>query len=232
MLVGPYETATAHVCWDGKPPRWDYESELERARARPPHALAGEGHRAPAAVRPGRPQVGHLRRHHPHAGRRLSLRPGATARRTTGCIAAPRSASARAAAPANISRNGWCMARPRSTCASSIRAASATGRRKDYTAEVSIADYHHMYYCYKPAEQHRGRPRPAQVVALRHAEGRGRAVRADLRLGAAALVRQERQGRGLFLQALQLVGGGARRKHWPCASASASWISRPSRSST
>jgi dimethylglycine dehydrogenase len=25
---------------------------------------------------------------------------------------------------------------------------------KDYTAEVSIADYHHMYYCYKPAEQH------------------------------------------------------------------------------
>jgi dimethylglycine dehydrogenase len=29
VLVGPYETATAHVCWDGKPPRWDYESELE-----------------------------------------------------------------------------------------------------------------------------------------------------------------------------------------------------------
>ncbi|MEI2686744.1 MAG: FAD-dependent oxidoreductase [Cypionkella sp.] len=25
---------------------------------------------------------------------------------------------------------------------------------KDYTAEVSVADYHHMYYCYKPAEQH------------------------------------------------------------------------------
>jgi dimethylglycine dehydrogenase len=25
---------------------------------------------------------------------------------------------------------------------------------KDYTAEVSIADYHHMYYCYKPGEQH------------------------------------------------------------------------------
>ena len=29
VLVGPYETATAHVCWDGQPPRWDYESELE-----------------------------------------------------------------------------------------------------------------------------------------------------------------------------------------------------------
>ena len=29
VLVGPYETATAHVCWDGKPPRWDFESELE-----------------------------------------------------------------------------------------------------------------------------------------------------------------------------------------------------------
>jgi dimethylglycine dehydrogenase len=25
---------------------------------------------------------------------------------------------------------------------------------KDYTAVVSVADYHHMYYCYKPAEQH------------------------------------------------------------------------------
>jgi dimethylglycine dehydrogenase len=25
---------------------------------------------------------------------------------------------------------------------------------KDYTAEVSVADYHHMYYCYKPSEQH------------------------------------------------------------------------------
>ena len=25
---------------------------------------------------------------------------------------------------------------------------------KDYTTEVSIADYHHMYYCYKPGEQH------------------------------------------------------------------------------
>jgi dimethylglycine dehydrogenase len=25
---------------------------------------------------------------------------------------------------------------------------------KDYAAEVSVADYHHMYYCYKPGEQH------------------------------------------------------------------------------
>ncbi|MGH7123301.1 MAG: glycine cleavage T C-terminal barrel domain-containing protein, partial [Stellaceae bacterium] len=25
---------------------------------------------------------------------------------------------------------------------------------KDYTAAVSVADYQHMYYCYKPAEQH------------------------------------------------------------------------------
>ena len=28
ILIGPYETATAHVCWDGQPPRWDFESEL------------------------------------------------------------------------------------------------------------------------------------------------------------------------------------------------------------
>ena len=25
---------------------------------------------------------------------------------------------------------------------------------KDFTGEVAIADYHHMYYCYKPGEQH------------------------------------------------------------------------------
>ena len=25
---------------------------------------------------------------------------------------------------------------------------------KDYTTAVSVADYHHMYYCYKPGEQH------------------------------------------------------------------------------
>src|SRR6516165_8549587 len=28
ILVGPYETATAHLCWGGEPPSWDFESEL------------------------------------------------------------------------------------------------------------------------------------------------------------------------------------------------------------
>jgi dimethylglycine dehydrogenase len=28
ILVGPYETDTAHVCWNGEPPPWDFESEL------------------------------------------------------------------------------------------------------------------------------------------------------------------------------------------------------------
>ena len=28
VLVGPYETDGAHICWDGKPPSWDFESEL------------------------------------------------------------------------------------------------------------------------------------------------------------------------------------------------------------
>ena len=49
-------------------------------------------------------------------------RPG---RRTTGCIAAPRSVSARAAAPANTWRNGWCMARRRLTCWPSTHVALA-----------------------------------------------------------------------------------------------------------
>ena len=28
ILVGPYETSTAHICWNGEPPAWDFESEL------------------------------------------------------------------------------------------------------------------------------------------------------------------------------------------------------------
>ncbi len=28
ILIGPYETATAHTCWGRNPPTWDFESEL------------------------------------------------------------------------------------------------------------------------------------------------------------------------------------------------------------
>jgi dimethylglycine dehydrogenase len=126
VLVGPYETATAHTCWDGKPPRWDYESELEpneldrimpwleKATERLP--LFGKtgiksSFRAPSRTR-RMASISQARR---------------TDRRTTGCIVAPRSASARVAVPASISRSGWCTARPKSTCASLIRAALALG---------------------------------------------------------------------------------------------------------
>ncbi len=177
-------------------------------RTRPPHALAGEGHRTPAALRPDRHQV-HRSRAPSRTRRTASIsRARRRDRRTTGCIAAPRSASARAAAPASTWRSGWCMARPRSTCANSIRAASATGRRKDYTAEVSVADYHHMYYCYKPAEQHEvGRDlRKSALYDKLKAEGAQFA--ADLRLGARRAGTTRPARASILLPPLELVGRG------------------------
>src|SRR5204862_8281560 len=47
------------------------------------------------------------------------------------------------------------------------------GASKHYTAEVSVADYHHMYYCCKPGEQHEvGRGlRKSSLYDKRKAEG-------------------------------------------------------------
>ncbi len=75
VLVGPYETEGAHVCWDGMPPAWDFESELitpELDRLMPWLEKATE--RMPL-FRSGRHQVGDLGRHHPHAGRQLPAWP-------------------------------------------------------------------------------------------------------------------------------------------------------------
>ena len=82
---------------------------------------------------------------------------------------------------------------------------------KDYTAEVSVADYHHMYYCMKPGEQHDvGRDLRTSTLHSR-LDAAGAPVLADFRLGTGALVRRVAQGRGLFLSPFELVGSRARR---------------------
>jgi dimethylglycine dehydrogenase len=153
ILIGPYETATAHVCWDGQPPAWDFESELvapeldrlmpwlERAAERFP--LFGE-----AGVK--------------------SIISGAITHTPDGVYLS---------GPAHGPRNYWMH------CAASIGIAQGGGAGKylaqwmvhgqaeinmrefdprrfgdwasdAYATEVAIADYHHMYYCYRPSEQH------------------------------------------------------------------------------
>ena len=189
VLVGPYETATAHVCWERQAAgagilKASWSPEVDRLTP----WLENAAESLPFSAR--RDQVGRLGRHHPYAGRRLSLRPGARAEELLDHCGAS-IGICQGGGRANIWRNGWCMARPRSTCANSIRGASAIGRRKDYTAEVSVADYHHMYYCYKPAEQHevgRGLRKSSLYDKLK---AEGAQFCANLRLGAGPLVRRE-----------------------------------------
>jgi dimethylglycine dehydrogenase len=153
VLVGPYETATAHTCWDGQPPRWDYESELEAPeldRIMPWLEKATE--RLPLFGKTGV----------------KSIISGAITHTPDGVYLS---------GPAHGAPNYWMH------CGASIGICQGGGagkylaqwmvhgqadinmrefdpRRfgpwasKAYTTEVSVADYHHMYYCYKPGEQH------------------------------------------------------------------------------
>jgi dimethylglycine dehydrogenase len=153
VLVGPYETATAHTCWDGAAPRWDYESELE-----------------PNELDRIMPWLEKATERFPLFGQTgvKSIISGAITHTPDGVYLS---------GPAHGAPNYWMH------CGASIGICQGGGagkylaqwmvhgqaeinmrefdpRRfgdwatKDYTAEVSVVDYHHMYYCYKPAEQH------------------------------------------------------------------------------
>jgi dimethylglycine dehydrogenase len=126
VLVGPYETEGAHVCWDGNPPTWDFENELitpELDRLMPWLEKATE--RMPLFGQAGiKSVISGAITHTPDANFLLGPH---RARRTTGCATALPSASARVQERASISRSGWCTVRPTSTWPSSIRAGSATG---------------------------------------------------------------------------------------------------------
>ncbi len=153
VLVGPYETATAHTCWDGNPPRWDYESELEpneldrimpwleKATERLPlfgntgikSIISGAITHTPDGVYLSGPA------HGPHG---YWMHCGASIGICQGGGAGKYLAQWMVHGQAEINMREFDPRRfgPWAT--------------KDYTAEVSVADYHHMYYCYKPAEQH------------------------------------------------------------------------------
>jgi dimethylglycine dehydrogenase len=153
VLVGPYETATAHTCWDGNPPRWDYESELEPNeldRIMPWLEKATE--RLPLFGQTGVKSIISGAITHTPDGVYLS-----------GPSHGPRGYWMHCGASIGICQGGGAgkyLAQWMVHGQAEINMREFDPRRfgpwasKDYTAEVSVADYHHMYYCYKPAEQH------------------------------------------------------------------------------
>lgn len=153
VLVGPYETATAHVCWEGQPPRWDYESELEAPeldRIMPWLERATE--RLPLFGQTGIKSIISGAITHTPDGVYLS-----------GPAPGPRNYWMHCGASIGICQGGGAgkyLAQWMVHGQAEINMREFDPRRfgnwatKDYTADVSVADYHHMYYCYKPAEQH------------------------------------------------------------------------------
>ncbi|MGQ0486572.1 MAG: FAD-dependent oxidoreductase [Hyphomicrobiales bacterium] len=153
VLVGPYETATAHLCWDGKPPAWDFESELiapELDRLMPWLEKATE--RLPLFGNTGiRSVVSGAITHTPDGVYLSGPAPG------------PKNYWMHCGASIGICQGGGAgkyLAQWMVHGQAEINMREFDPRRfgnwatKDYTAQVSVADYHHMYYCYKPAEQH------------------------------------------------------------------------------
>ena len=153
VLIGPYETATAHTCWDGQPPRWDYESELEPnelERIMPWLEKATE--RLPLFGKAGIKSIISGAITHTPDGVYLS-----------GPAHGPKNYWMHCGASIGICQGGGAgkyLAQWMVHGQAEINMREFDPRRfgnwatKDYTAEVSVADYHHMYYCYKPAEQH------------------------------------------------------------------------------
>jgi dimethylglycine dehydrogenase len=153
ILVGPYETDTAHVCWNGEPPAWDFESELiapELDRLTPWLERATE--RLPLFAKAGLKSVISGAITHTPDGVYLS-----------GPAHGPKNYWMHCGASIGICQGGGAgkyLAQWMVHGQAEINMREFDPRRfgdwasKDYTAEVSVADYHHMYYCYKPAEQH------------------------------------------------------------------------------
>ncbi len=153
VLVGPYETATAHVCWDGNPPAWDFESELiapELDRLVPWLERATE--RMPIFGNAGIKSIVSGAITHTPDGTYLS-----------GPAPGPKNYWMHCGASIGICQSGGAgkfLAQWMVHGQAEINMREFDPRRfgnwatKDYTAEVSVADYHHMYYCYKPGEQH------------------------------------------------------------------------------
>jgi dimethylglycine dehydrogenase len=152
ILVGPYETSGAHVCWDGAP-AWDFESELVT------------------------PEVDRLTPFLERAAERFPLFAEAGLKRVISGAIPHTPDGSPLSGPAHGPRNYWMH------CGAALGICQAAGAGKylaqwmvhgqaeismrefdprrfgawetqEYAREVGVADYQHMYYCYKPAEQH------------------------------------------------------------------------------
>lgn len=153
ILVGPYETSTAHLCWEGNPPAWDFESELvapELDRLAPFLERAVE--RFPLFAEAGLKSVISGAITHTPDGVYLS-----------GPAPGPRNYWMHCGASIGIAQGGGAgkyLAQWMVHGQAEINMREFDPRRfgdwatREYTSAVAVADYHHMYYCYKPAEQH------------------------------------------------------------------------------
>ncbi len=153
VLVGPYETATAHACWGGAPPAWDFESELvapELDRISPWLERAAE--RFPLFGEAGMKSVISGAITHTPDGVYLS-----------GPAPGPKNYWMHCGASIGICQGGGAgkyLAQWMVHGQAEISMAEFDPRRfgdwatKEVTEAVSVEDYHKMYYCYRPGEQH------------------------------------------------------------------------------
>jgi dimethylglycine dehydrogenase len=151
ILVGPYETATAHSCWQDQPPPWDFASELlapeldrlvpwlEKAAQRLPlfgsagvkSVIAGAITHTPDGVYLSGPAPG-PRNYWMHCGASIGICQGAGA--------------------------GKYLAQWMMHGQAEINMREFDPRRfgpwasAEFTRATALEDYRHMYYCYKPGE--------------------------------------------------------------------------------
>ncbi len=153
ILVGPYETAGAHTCWQDHAPPWDFESELlapeldritpwlEKAAQRLPlfaaagvkSVIAGAITHTPDGVYLSGPAPG-PRNYWMHCGASIGICQGAGA--------------------------GKYLAQWMMNGQAEINMREFDPRRfgswatPQFVRAAALEDYRHMYYCYKPGEQH------------------------------------------------------------------------------
>jgi len=153
VLVGPYETQTAHACWGGAAPAWNFESELvapelerllpwlEKATARLPlfgkagvkSVISGAITHTPDGVYLSGPAPG-PRNYWLHCGASIGVAQGAGAGKYL--------AQWMVHGQAEINMREFDPRR------------FGTWAGKAYTSAAAIEEYERMYYCYAPGEQH------------------------------------------------------------------------------
>lgn len=153
VLVGPYETDTAHVCWGGEPPSWEFESELvapELDRLMPWLEQAAE--RMPLFAKAGvKSVISGAITHTPDGGYLSGPAPG------------PRNYWLHCGASIGVAQGagaGKYLAQWMVHGQAEINMREFDPRRygdwatRAYTTRVAIEDYQHMFSCLPPGEQH------------------------------------------------------------------------------